>query len=611
MGVNGSDRVIGQTGFSLTPTSSVYTFLTAGIELTVSFTSPLLLTEPELLSRPCGYIGFGAVSADGSPHEVKISLDIDGSLCYFQNWGEAPKMTGEEYDFGGFRAARMGKANQALLSHSGDYTSADWGYAYAAVPADSPASVAYGGGKLKVSLNFGSVREKIDDFIVLAYDDVASVMYFGEAVRGYWARNGKTIFEAIGEAVSEHDAVIAKCDAFDVSLIGEAAEAAGDEYALICALSYRQSVAAHKLIADGSGSLVFLSKECGSNGCIGTVDVSYPSAPLFLKYNPEFLKGMLRPVFRFAGRGVWEHDFAPHDVGRYPYATGQVYGLWGDRHADIGPFSVYPFYYQYPPGTDLYREVFQMPVEECGNMLIMTAAAVMKDNDAEFIRENIGLLEKWAEYLVKHGADPGDQLCTDDFAGHLAHNVNLAAKAIMGIAAYSIILGKLERRGEADRYMGIAREMAGKWEKDSAADGRSFLTFEPRDGWSLKYNLVWDKVFKTGLFSQEVFDNEIKHYLKMGEMHRYGVPLDNRESYTKTDWLVWGAFLAEDREDTKKLLSPLYRFIGETPDRVPFTDLYYVGDGRPVFWGGTQHTGSRYCFRNRTVVGGVFMGLLV
>ena len=46
----------------------------------------------------------------------------------------------------------------------------------------------------------------------------------------------------------------------------------------------------------------FVSKECHSNGCAATVDVSYPSIPLFLLYNPELVRGMMRPVFKFARR---------------------------------------------------------------------------------------------------------------------------------------------------------------------------------------------------------------------------------------------------------------------------------------------------------------------
>ncbi|MDY2651577.1 MULTISPECIES: glutaminase domain-containing protein [Eisenbergiella] len=54
----------------------------------------------------------------------------------------------------------------------------------------------------------------------------------------------------------------------------------GADYVFLCNMSYRHVIAAHKLIMDEKGEVIFLSKENDSNGCIGTVDISYPSAPL-------------------------------------------------------------------------------------------------------------------------------------------------------------------------------------------------------------------------------------------------------------------------------------------------------------------------------------------
>lgn len=58
------------------------------------------------------------------------------------------------------------------------------------------------------------------------------------------------------------------------------------------------------------------------------------------------------------------------------------------------------------------------------------------------VRQYRPLLAQWVRYLLTYGEDPGEQLCTDDFAGHLAHNVNLAMKAIVGVACY----GRAHRR---------------------------------------------------------------------------------------------------------------------------------------------------------------------
>lgn len=263
----------------------------------------------------------------------------------------------------------------------------------------------------------------------------------------------------------------------------------GESYALLCSISYRHTIAAHKLITDENGDIIFLSKENDSNGCIGTVDISYPSVPLFLLYHTDYVKGMLRPVFRFADCPVWEYDFAPHDVGRYPYAAGQVYGL--NKKHERKEFRhengcIFPFYYQFPAGSDVYEWKNQMPVEECGNMLIMTAVVCQLDHSPAFAKPYYEVLKQWTEYLLTYGADPGEQLCTDDFAGHLSHNVNLSAKAIMGVEAFSRLAKQMGKEEEAAQYHAKAEEMAKDWEKRAFADNHYRLTFENQDSWSQK-----------------------------------------------------------------------------------------------------------------------------
>ena len=165
---------------------------------------------------------------------------------------------------------------------------------------------------------------------------------------------------------------------------------------------------------DKDGELLYISKECFSNGCAATVDVSYPSTPLFLIYNPELVNAMMRPIFKYADSEAWPFDFAPHDAGQYPLVNGQVYS----------------------GGTD---PRWQMPIEECGNMIIMVTAAAMASMDFTFAQQHMPTLKKWAEYLAEHGNDPENQLCTDDFSGHMPHNVNLSAKAITGVACYGLL----------------------------------------------------------------------------------------------------------------------------------------------------------------------------
>ena len=618
MGDEGSEETLTQTALAVSATSTLYEFQGAGIVLRVKFLSPLLLDDLELLSRPCTYITFDAVSADGHSHDVKVFIDCSQSHCQYGE--EAEHMIAGTHAYEDYDCVFMGKAKQSPLNHSGDMISIDWGFLYLAAPAqydsemqmitEKPARITehipqytrshdpeeYN--SLLVTLDMGSVKdESKHQYIVAAYDDIASIHYFGDVKKGYWADDGETILEAISKSISQYGSISSRCAALDRQIDGYARDIAGEEYAAICALAYRQSIAAHKLIKDNEGNPIFLSKECNSNGCIGTVDVSYPSIPLYLLFNPELVRGMMRPVFKFAQMDVWPYDYAPHDVGRYPYATGQVYGMNPLRHNDqeqqIDNGDVFPFFYQYPPQSDVYAHKYQMPLEECGNMLIMAAITTLCDKDTRLVEKNIEVLEKWTRYLVEYGIDPGEQLCTDDFAGHLAHNANLSVKAIMGIAAFSIILEKLGLTEKSGSYLGIAKQYAKAWEEKTSDSDHTPLTFDDQESWGQKYNLVWDKIFGTNLFSDAVFDNEIAYYLKI--QNEYGLPLDNRSDYTKSDWILWCSALSDNDEETARLIKPVYAFLQETPDRVPFTDWYFTS------------TAAQKGFINRTVQGGLFM----
>ena len=71
----------------------------------------------------------------------------------------------------------------------------------------------------------------------------------------------------------------------------------------------------------------------------------------------------------------------------------------------------------YPQGSEVYDLRDQMPVEECGNMLIMTAVVCLLDGSGDFAVPYRETLKAWTKYLLEFGADPGEQLCTDDLPG--------------------------------------------------------------------------------------------------------------------------------------------------------------------------------------------------
>ncbi|MBR0349236.1 MAG: DUF4965 domain-containing protein [Clostridia bacterium] len=537
------------------------------IRLTAEFTSPMLVTELFYASRPVSYLKLAHESLDGKAHKVSAKIYVTEELVL--NKANEGKAWSEDVAIDGLSCVKIGSGDQKILWRSGDDVRIDWGYCYLAAEGEAKTGNAVIENLYSIYLESEIEKEKL---FLFAYDDIESMVYFGENLKAYWKNDGKTIEEAIREAAGEYDSLRAKCDAFSKKIEADAVAKGGEKYAELLLLAYRQVMAAHKLVVDKDGNNLYISKECFSNGCAATVDVTYPSAPMYLLYNTELLKGMLRPIFRYAASEAWKYDFAPHDVGQYPLVNGQVYG-----------------------NNEL---KWQMPVEECGNMIILVSAICKADGEFSFAEENFELLEKWSKYLIKYGKDPEHQLCTDDFAGHLAHNCNLSLKAIMGITGFADILKNLGKENEAEELLAIAKDYADSFIKNAEnEDGSYRLAYDRPGTFSLKYNSVWDKIWKTGLFPESFFKSEIERYKK--EALPYGVPLDSREKYTKSDWLIWVASLADNKDDFEFFSSLLWKAYDTMRTRVPMTDWYYTD------------TSEMVGFRHRTVQGGLFIRLML
>lgn len=574
-----------QKSVDVQATQTHYTFACGEVDLKLTFSAPLFMDDLNLLTRPVNYITYQVVANDGKAHDVQVYFEASPRWALDQPYQES---VSQSFEDNGLLFLKSGSKEQNILAKKGDDLRIDWGYFYL-VAEKNNVSVNIGESntlrtnfvnnvqdgqattgeneKSKMSLthNLGSV-ESFSGKVMIGYDDIYSIQYFGDNLRPYWNQDGnQTIAGQFHAANKEYNKLIEKCYAFDKELMDKASLAGGKKYAELCALAYRQAITAHKLVKAPNGDLLFLSKENNSNGSIGTVDVTYPSAPLFLYYNPELAKGLLNHIFYYSESGKWTKPFPAHDVGTYPLANGQTYG--GD-----------------------------MPIEEGGNMLALTAAIAAMEGNAKYAEKHWDVLTTWTDYLVEYGLDPENQLCTDDFAGHFAHNVNLSVKAIMGVASYGKLADMLGKKDVAEKYTAKAKEMAQEWMK-MADDGDHYrLTFDKPGTWSQKYNLVWNKLLKMNIFPDEVAQKEIAYYL--GKQNKYGLPLDNRETYTKTDWIIWTATLADDKATFEKFIDPLHLFMNETVDRIPMSD--WVFTDKPNYRG----------FKARSVVGGYYIKML-
>ena len=609
-------RILPQVSCDIRPMTTEYCFENEILQLRLRFTSPLLLDEPDILARPLSYVDYDVTLKGGKAHDVHVQFGFSGEFCV-----DTPEQT-VTIGYTPYSICFSGMPERMLQS-CGDDNRISWGsfhviapeyvmeamslrrfwvelrlrYSSKEVPRnplpcqgpdyETAGKAAYAAGEaikvlaehptILVRREFANAQGTVHGELALAYDDLYAVQVLGENLPAYWKRDGLTFDGMVVRALREKAAVLEKVHVFEEKLL-DAARAVSPKYADLLSLAYRQSVAGHKLV-DRHGELLFISKENYSNGCACTVDITYPAMPLYLLYAPQLVRGMLEPIFNMVDEGCWLFEFAPHDAGRYPLLNGQAYGYLPRARS------------RRPNPRDS-----QMPVEECGNMLLCVAAVCWREHSTEYFTRHRALLDQWANYLLNCGYDPENQLCTDDFAGHLAHNCNLSVKLICALCAYARLLRACGETENAEKYDAAAHEFAAKWEA-AAFDGDHYrLAFDAPGSWSLKYNMVWDRLLGLGLFPQRVYDAELAWYKT--HFNRYGIPLDSRCECSKMDWQFWSAALFDDDAYTRQVTDAVWDWVSQTPDRMPFPDLIFT----TVPW--------LRAFVARPVIGGIFINLL-
>ena len=582
---NGGIQLATQKSIDVLATNTYYTFVCGPVELDLVFTAPMLIDDYDLLSAPVNYISYQVRSTDGRAHDAQLLLTASPLIAV--NKAAQPTVTTQE-EHRGVTYLKTGTIEQPILAKTGDGICIDWGYLYlpningdvaithdellrktftttgrlpegerrvaASKPEEMP-TLAY-------RHDFGRVTQA-SSYALIGYDEIEDIEYFYKRYKGYWAHEGAvSIFDMIQRMNREYSGIMKRCRQLDKTIYDDAFAAGNKQYADILSACYRHVIAAHKLFRDDEGNLLFFSKENNSNGCVNTVDLTYPEAPLFLCYNPELQKAMMTSIFEYSYSGRWTKPFAAHDLGQYPKANGQVYG--GD-----------------------------MPLEEAGNMITLAAMLCLIDGNTGYVDKYWDIITTWANYLSDNGQDPTNQLCTDDFAGHWAHNTNLSVKAIMGVAGYALMAQLKGLDDVYNKYMNRAREMAVKWEQDAREGDHYRLAFDRPDTWSQKYNMVWDKLWKLNLFPNGAMEREVKYYLT--KQNRYGLPLDIRRDYTKSDWIMWTAAMSKDKKTFVKFVEPLYNYMNETESRVPTSDWY------------DTKTAQMVGFKARSVIAGHWM----
>lgn len=688
--------------YSIAPVNS-----SESVKLTLSFLSPITPTSTLRQSLPAAYL---TVHVEGS-FDVNVYLDLNGE------WVTGNRDNDIEWSLenadpshaaaSGIKSWRVQRRTQQLLTEFNDR--AEWGTLYYSAPRDVDHESGVSAllrhqfaskGQLRNTID-GNFRKVMDQEPVFAFSKsfklgrpgstnqtrADSVMFtfalaqnpvvqFAAArgltlMRPFWATYFPTDDKMIQYHYSDFDKANALALNYSRQLDIDAYASGSSDYRDIAALSARQVLGATQFSGTPDNPVLFL-KEISSNGNFQTVDVIFPSFPFFLYTNPRWLAWLLEPLLEHMGSGQYPNKYSMHDLGyHFPNATG---------HSD---------------GNDEY-----MPLEECGNMLIMglalvnaykydtqpaflglqatdfdspqkvTATSIVDENGLDrlwgqtqgiettdlkqaqdWVRKSYKLWKQWTVYLIEEALEPKNQLSTDDFAGWLRLQTNLALKGIIGIRAMSEIADLLGEAKDAKYYREIADEYIEKWQDYGLSRDKVFpkLSYEWYGSWTTIYNLYADSLLcfhlpdddaaavdaspKTLAGHSPIQDQVAKstkfipdYVYKLASdwyynvMQKYGLPLDSRHLYTKSDWEFFAAAVTSKTTRTEILtlvatwlnetvtgefLKSFCQVLARTRPYIlttlvdnPFTDLYETEEegGYP---GGLA-------FKARPVVGGHF-----
>ena len=587
-----------QVSLTLTATRSTYVLKAGGINLTVSFLSPV---DPNNLQRQCvpmSYITLSAAANDGGSHTVSVYMDISGEWAHGDS---TQQINWAQQTVGGMQVLTNQPTNPGVLGEYGDQAS--WGTVVWATDNVSGLSwqtgsdaVVRGNGAAGALSNtndtgFRAINNNWPVFgfnralgtvgsggsaqvvFVVGHVRTPAVSYLGTNYNAWWTKYWSTWQDMLtwfrndlGPASSVSTATDNQVNAWAVEAVGGGT--VGDQYAAICSLALRQAFGGTEMINHNGTPWVFL-KEISSDGNVLTIDVTYPAFPAFLQLSPNYLQMLLAPIFDYVETHTYPKQFAPHDLGSsYPNASGHLGGT-GEE---------------------------DMPVEESANMLIMAGALIQRLPAAQataYAQAHYTILHQWAQYLISALPDPGNQNQTDDFTGFIAHSSNLALKGIVGIAAMGQISLTAGNSADAASFTSKAKSYIATW-ASSSQDGQHLrLAYDQSGTWSLKYNGFPDRLLNTNLVAPAIQAEEAAWY--SGRTSTYGVLLDNRNDYTKTDWELWtAAFLQNQTATRNALITGIYNFANSSSSRVPFTDWYTVASA------------NQRGFQNRPVIGGLF-----
>ncbi|KAK2768309.1 hypothetical protein FQN54_000162 [Arachnomyces sp. PD_36] len=427
------------------------------------------------------------------------------------------------------------------------------------------------GGVVGISHDLGYIFGSRSATFAVGYIREKAINYLGEPYTGYYRASYPETLDAVSAFLDDYNEAQAESITLDSITSIRSKGVAGQKYSDIVTLSTRQAYAGIDITIphdslDTDDVLAFV-KELSSDGNVNTIDVIFSAFPMYYVMDPEYIRLLLEPIMRYLKAGRWTHPYAIHDLGtHYPHAIGH-----DDQKAE------------------------PMPVEESGNLLILAYAYTIASGNTEWAEQYMSVLQGYADYLVGVGLDLPKQLSTNDAAGPLVNETNLAIKSAVGLKAFAKLSG-------LTNYSHVGEQFAHTLYNDGIAtdDDKTHFVLQYTDhkkSWKIPFNLYADVLLDLHTFDQSAIDMGCDFYSSVRS--EAGMALDNRQDWAKTDWNIWtaGTCTGSSRD---MFIDDLWAFMTNGLNTWPFSDRYFVH-------GHNGHKpGVAILLRARPTVGGHF-----
>ncbi|KAG9223493.1 hypothetical protein CCMSSC00406_0006985 [Pleurotus cornucopiae] len=543
-------------GVEITPTRSIFTFQAGPMEVKVTYLSPVEPTDPVLQSFPFSYMTFEASSTDGNTHAVEVYSDISGEWASGINanviqWNlttttastyhtvlrSTPQPMTETNNIAEDSQVYLGMASRSGLTwQTGTDNTLRDSFASTGKLADTqdPTFRAINGRDwpvFAISADLGTITSTSSPVVwcIGLVRDPSVVAWNGtsnEDRHPYFKTRYQDMSSAIDAFLLDFPNARDRAVALDEKLTGEARKVS-DQYADLVSLATRQTLGGLEFttsrMLDGSydpSDLQIFMKDIGSNGQasrMNPVEGIYAAFPALLYLNSTWASSILLPHLKYhSGSQDGTSYVAP----------------------DLGPF---------PVSQPMSRQDLR-GVEDTSSMLIMVYAHGLYSGNGSLIAGYYPLLKSWGDYLVDHTMNSTNQLTAD--GGQAGTSVNLMLKGIIGIQAMSGISQAFGDSPASKTYNDRAKDFIVQWKGRAMNNGHLLSDTGNAQSWSLIYNTFADKLTRSNLVGQDIYDSQAAFYQQLAG--------NSTSIDARSDWTMLTASTIDDPSIRDTLVSMVH-----------------------------------------------------